>query len=130
MDGILVNLGVLALSLAIAGVLITRSRRPWLGVVLGLAPIVLWEVWLQIEHNTLAQQCIERVCSSAGLPPGCSYGRDGCSEETGLRALLFWGMGFINLCVYAIGVALMTAIQSRRSKRIAATSGPPSGPAT
>jgi hypothetical protein len=126
MDGILINLGVLALSLGIAGVLITRSRRAWLGVVLGLVPIVLWEVWLQLEHSTLTQQCIERVCSSAGLPPGCSYGRDGCSEEEGLRALVFWGMGFINLCVYAIGVALMTVIQSRRSKRIAARSGPPS----
>jgi hypothetical protein len=126
MDGILINLGVLALSLAIAGALITRSRRAWLGVVLGPVPIVLWEVWLQLEHSTLTQQCIERVCSSAGLPPGCSNGHEGCSEETGLRALVFWGMGFINLCVYGIGVALMTLIQSGRSKRIAARSGPPS----
>jgi len=62
----LIALGVEALSLAIAGVFIWRSRA-LLGTALGLLPIALMELASRWSIDASLQRCIDSACASAGL---------------------------------------------------------------
>jgi hypothetical protein len=123
MEAILIDLGILALSLAIAGLLIARSKYR-LAIIFGLVPIILLELGLQIIHVIYSQQCVNANCALLNLLPGCTYGREACAEEMGLRSILFWAVGFIDLFLFIIGVVIQYVIHSRRKMAGAARSGP------
>jgi hypothetical protein len=123
MDAILIDLGVLALSLTISGFLIARSKSK-LGIILGLVPIIILELLLQIPHIIRNQQCINAHCSLYNLPPGCTYGRESCGEEFGLGIFIFLVVGFIELFLFVIGVVIQYVILSRRKKAGAVSSDP------
>jgi hypothetical protein len=103
MEAILIILGVLALSLIISGFLIARSRSK-LGIILGLVPIVILELWLQIPHIIYSQQCVN------------AHGREACAEEIGLGTFVLLAMGIIDLFLFVIGVVIEYVILSRRKK--------------
>jgi hypothetical protein len=115
-DAILIAFGILALSLLIAGLLITRYES-LLGIMIGLGPIIIMEVWLQSTQLTLSRQFIDIHCMTVDLPPGCTYGKDACAEENGFRAIFFWSAGFIDLILYTIGVVLLCVVHSHSRKR-------------
>jgi hypothetical protein len=123
MDAILIMLGVLAPSLIISGILIARSKSR-LGIILGLVPIVILELWLQIPHIIYSQQCVNAHCALYNLPPGCTYGRESCGEEFGLGIIIFLVEGFIELFLFVIGVVIQYVILSRRSEAGAVSSDP------
>jgi uncharacterized membrane protein len=121
MDVILIMLGVLALSLTISGLLIARSKSK-LGIFLGLVPIIILELWLQIPHIIRNQQCVNAHCALYNLPPGCTYGRESCGEESGLGIFIFLVIGFIELFLFVIGVIIQYVILSRHKKADAVSS--------
>jgi hypothetical protein len=123
MEAILIDLGILALSLTIAGFLIARSKYK-LGIILGLLPIIILELWLQITHFINGQQCVNAHCAFQDLPPGCTYGRESCGEEIGVLAILYWVVGFIDLFLFIIGMVIQYVIHSRRKMAGAAKLGP------
>jgi hypothetical protein len=116
----LIALGVLAVSLVIAGALIAR-RKAWLGALLGLLPIALMEVGFWLAMNASIKQCIDRACASAGLPPGCEIAQFGCTEWSGLSYFLFIVAGIADVFLYLLGVIAIAIVYSRRR---ATTGGP------
>lgn len=104
---------VLVLSLAIAIVLIRRGET-LLGVVLGLVPIGLMELIAQGMIQSDIQNCLERVCASAGLPPGCHAAEFGCTEWSGLSIAIFWITGLLAVVLYLAGLGVYAAIRAWR----------------
>jgi hypothetical protein len=112
------SLAVLGLSLAIAYILMNRSR-PWLGIALGLLPIVLFEAILHWQLDASIRACIDHACASAGLEPGCTLAEFGCTEWSGLSRFIFWVAGMADAVLYFVGVMVIAVAQSRRSKNAA-----------
>jgi hypothetical protein len=102
-----ITLGVLVISLAIAGVFIARSR-PWHGVVLGLLPLGAMELVARWATDAGLRSCIDSACAAAGLPPGCEIARFGCTEGSGLGMFLFIVAGVVALGLYVVGTVIMT----------------------
>jgi hypothetical protein len=109
----LIALGVLAVSLVIAGALIA-TRKTWLGVFLGLVPIALMEIGFWLAMDASIKRCIDRACASAGLPPGCEIAQFGCTEWSGLSYFLFIVAGIADAFLYLAGVIAIAIIYSRR----------------
>jgi hypothetical protein len=109
----LIALGVLALSLIIAGALCAR-RKTWLGVFLGLLPIAVMEVGFWLALGASIQQCIDRACATAGLPPGCEIAQFGCTEWSGLSYFIFIVVGVVDAFLYLLGVIAIVVIYARR----------------
>jgi hypothetical protein len=124
MNAILIDIGVLSLSLIISGLLIARSKVK-LGIILGLVPITIMELWSQFAHFTYSQQCINASCALQNLPPGCTYGRDSCSEEVGLGTFILLAFGIIDLILFVTGVIIQYVILSHRKKAGGVSSDPP-----
>jgi hypothetical protein len=70
-------------------------------------------------------ECLDQVCISAGLPPGCGLVELGCTEWTGLGYALFWVAGIVDIVVYILGVIAIAIVVYRRKR---ASPSPPSDP--
>ncbi len=110
---LLILLGVLALSLVIA-IVVMRRGDGLLGAVLGVLPIVLMEIIAQGKINADIQECLTRVCASAGLPPDCKMAEFGCMEWSGLSIAFFWITGVIDVVLYLIGLAIYAGVRAWR----------------
>jgi hypothetical protein len=111
---ILLALGVLALSLVIAGFLMAKSRV-LLGVILGTVPIALMVFLVRWSIQADIARCLKDACTSAGLPPGCTIAEFGCTEWSGLGLALVGIAGVIDLVLYITGVIVIAIVQSRRN---------------
>ena len=109
----LIALSVLALSLALAGLFIWRSRA-LLGTILGLLPVAVMELAFRWSIDACVRWCIDSACASAGLPAGCEIAEFGCTEGSGMAFFLFVAAGIADLALYLVGVAAISVIRSRR----------------
>jgi hypothetical protein len=109
----LLFLGVLALSLTIAGLLMARSRT-LLGIILGALPIALSVFIIRRSIQADINKCMVEACVSAGLPAGCTVGEFGCHEWTGLGLALTSVFGVIDLVLYVLGLIVIALVLSRR----------------
>lgn len=120
---VLTALGTLVVSLVIAHAFMKRSRA-WLGVLLGLLPIGLM-VWLGDRSlDASVQRCLDSVCESAGLPPGCGLPEFGCTEWSGLGYALVYLSGVVDLILYALGVIAIALVRRFRKPRPEAPAQP------
>jgi hypothetical protein len=114
MEAIILPLGVLALSLAIAGFLMARSKT-LLGIFLGSLPIGLMVLLVRWSIQTSINKCMVAACVSANLPAGCGIGEFGCTEWSGLGLAMIGIAAVIDLVLYIIGVIVIAIVQSRRN---------------
>jgi len=121
---LLIALTTLALSLAIAYAFMTRSKTA-AGITLGLLPIVLMETLAQRSLNSSVQQCLDQLCTSAGLPPGCGLVELGCNEWIGLGYALFWLAGIIDFALFILGVIIIAVVISRKKRSSPSSQIPP-----
>ena len=112
----LVSFAVLIISLAISWALIHR-KRPWIGLLLGILPMVLMEWWMQWSLIESIKGCIARSCGELELPPDCAMAEFGCSEWSGLSAFIFWVAGFMDLALYIVGTGLVAWLYARRRRK-------------
>jgi hypothetical protein len=110
---LVILLVVLVLSLALAIALIRRGETA-LGFVLGLAPIGLMELIAQGMIRSDIQDCLDRACASAGLPPGCTIAEFGCTEWSSLSIAVFWIIGLIDVVLYLAGLGIYAAVRAWR----------------
>jgi hypothetical protein len=105
--------GVLALSLAIAGFLMARSKA-MLGIILGTVPIALMVLLVRWSIQADIARCLEDACISSSLPSGCGIGEFGCTEWSGLGLAVITIAGLVDLVLYIIGLVVIAVVQSRR----------------
>jgi ABC-type antimicrobial peptide transport system permease subunit len=120
----LITLGVLVLSIAIAGAFIKRNRS-FVGILVGLLPIAAMEICFQWFLYASVQDCIDRACASAGLPPGCDIAEFGCTEWSGLAVFMFYAAGFIAVVLYLLVVIVWAVVPARRRSKIQGEPLPP-----
>jgi hypothetical protein len=105
----------LTISLAIAGLLMARSKA-LLGIILGALPIPLmvflgrWSIQRSIER------CIQEACASTTMSPECDYAQFGCTEWPSLGLALLDISGVALIVLYIIGVIIIAVVQSRNNQ--------------
>ena len=110
---IFLALGVLALSLVIAGFLMARDKAlP--GILMGAVLIALMVLLVRWSLQSSITRCLEEACSAAGLATGCGVNEFGCTEWTGMGITLITTAGWVDLVLYIIGVIVIAVVQSRR----------------
>lgn len=109
----ILSLGVLALSLVIAGVLMAKEKT-LLGIILGTVPIALMVFLVRWSIQADIARCLEDACISSGLPAGCGVSEFGCSEWSGLGLAVITIAGLADLVFYIIGLIVIALVQSRR----------------
>lgn len=110
---IFLALGVLALSLAIAGFLMAREKA-LLGVILGVLPIPLMVVVTRWSIHRNIERCIAEACASSAQSPECNFAQFGCTEWPGMGIALITIAGWVDLVLYIVGVIVIAVVQSRR----------------
>lgn len=98
----------------------SRSRAV-VGILLGLVPMGLMVILVDRSPDASVQRCLDSVCESAGLPPGCGLVEPGCNEGTGLGYALIYVGGIVDLVLYLLGVAAIAIVRRLRRPR---TAGP------
>jgi hypothetical protein len=98
--------------------LLVRRKRPGLAVLLGLALIAAVQVYLQVSVQWAVHRCIERACAGAALAPNCQAAQFGCTEWSGLSALMFLGVGVFDSIVFLVGATIMVVRERRRARSL------------
>jgi hypothetical protein len=110
---ILVSLAVACICLFLAYLLI-KHRKTIFAILTGLVIIGVFQVYLHLSLDSSIRACIDRACTSAGLPPGCPQAEFGCSEWSGLSIFLFYIAGIVQVIIFAIGTGIMIFLASRK----------------
>jgi hypothetical protein len=116
---VLISLLVTALAILTAYQFIHRSRVFW-GLLLGLVPIGLMEIFFHWRLDISLRKCIDSACASAGLPPGCEMAAFGCTEWSGMSVFIFYLAGLLSLALYIIGAGTMAILLIARKRKVGA----------
>ncbi len=112
---ILVSLAVACVGLILAYLLI-RRRKTIFALLIGLVIIGAFQVYLHLSLESSIQACIDRACTSAGLPLGCHEAEFGCTEWSGVSVFLFYIAGIAQIIVLAVGSGIMAFLASRKNR--------------
>ena len=96
--------------------LLIRRQKTFLALLAGLVIIAAFQVYLHLSLEFSIQDCLDRVCTSAGLSPGCRIGEFGCTEWSGLSVFLFYAAGIAQAIVLAVGSGIMIFLASRKKR--------------
>lgn len=111
----LVALALVAGALGLAYLLIKRKRTA-LAFLVGLPLFAAFQFYLRRALEISIQDCIERVCASGGLPPGCLEAEFGCTEWSGLSVAIFYLTGIAQLVLFWLGTGIIALIAHRRRR--------------
>jgi hypothetical protein len=105
----------IAASLGIASLLIRRKRSA-LAILSGLGLIVLVEGLFQASLQWAVDRCIQRACAAGGLGPSCEAAQFGCTEWTGISALIILLIGLLDGIVFLAGAVVLVLLERRRDR--------------
>ncbi|KPK95299.1 MAG: hypothetical protein AMJ88_01490 [Anaerolineae bacterium SM23_ 63] len=110
---ILVSLAIVGICLLLVYLLIKR-RKTIFAVLMGLITIGAYQVYL---HRSLAlsiRACIERACTSIGLPHDCLEAEFGCTEWSGISVFIFILTGIVQVIIFTVGTGIMAFLGARK----------------
>lgn len=95
---------------------ITRSKA-WLGIALGLLPIIIMEAAMHGSLDSSIRECFERTCAEIGLAPDSTFADFGCIEWSGVSRFLFWAAGLADAALFAMG-AIVIVLGTRHKAQV------------
>ena len=98
--------------------LLVRKANLTLAVLSGLGLIAAVEFYLQAHLRWSVDRCIQQACAAGGLVPNCEAASFGCTEWSGVSAVIFLATGALDLALFLVGITIIAVRERRQSRAV------------